>query len=301
MKIKNKQETMMELREIKSFIEVADHQSFTKAAAHSYLAQPSLSKAVKKLEEELQVELFDRSTRHLWLTDAGRIVYQQGRKALASLAELTILLDELRNVETGEIKIGIPPLIGTLFFPDIARRFHGQYPKVQLQLVELGAKRIDQLVNDGQIDLGIIVLPADEEKFNIYPFITDEFVLYIHEEHPLAQKKAVSISELKEEKFILFSKDFTLHDLVKRACEEEGFSPIVSYESSQWDLIIGLISSKLGIALLPKSIFYKQNNSNIKMIPIKNSVLLWKLGIITKKDAYHSFALKELLNMLERR
>src|SRR3954465_13413659 len=116
---------MMELREIKSFIEVADHQSFTKAAAHSYLAQPSLSKAVKKLEEELQVELFDRSTRHLWLTDAGRIVYQQGRKALASLAELTILLDELRNVETGEIKMGVPPLIGTLFFPDIARRFHG--------------------------------------------------------------------------------------------------------------------------------------------------------------------------------
>ncbi|KAB7704065.1 LysR family transcriptional regulator [Bacillus aerolatus] len=290
----------MELRDLKSFIKVADYQSFTKAAAHSYLSQPSLSKAVKKLEEELHVELFDRSTRHLHLTDAGKIVYQQGQKALASLSELNILLDELMNIAAGEIKIGIPPLIGTLFFPDIARHFHNQYPNVSLELVELGAKLIGKLVENGQIDLGIVVLPASQVKFNIYPFIEDEFVLYVHEDHTLSKKKAVSLSELQDEKFILFSEDFTLHDYVIKACEEVGFHPIVSYQSSQWDLIIELVSSNLGVTLLPKSIYSKQTNSNVKIVPIKNSTLLWKLGIITKKDAYHSFALKELLNMLER-
>ena len=76
----------MEIRDIRAFIEVANHQGFTKAAEHSHLSQPSLSKAVKKLEEELGVELFDRSTRHLLLTDAGKIVYKQGQQALASLA-----------------------------------------------------------------------------------------------------------------------------------------------------------------------------------------------------------------------
>lgn len=288
----------MDLREIKLFIDVADHMSFTKAAEHSYVSQPSLSKIVKKLEEELQVELFDRSTRHLRLTDAGKIVYQQGRKALAPLNELNILLDELRNLDTGEIKIGIPPLIGTLFFPDIARKFHAKYPKVKLHLVELGAKRIATIVEDSQIDLGIIVLPADEEKFNVYPFITDEFVLFIYEEHPLSDRKSVSLRELKEEKFIIFSEDFTLHDYVIKACNDAGFEPTVSYESSQWDLIVELVSSKMGIALLPQSIFYMQNHSNIKMIPIKEPTLLWKLGIITKKDAYHSFSLRQLLNIL---
>jgi len=288
----------MELRDINSFIEVANHKSFTKAAAHSYLTQPSLSKAIKKLEEELHVELFDRSTRHLRLTDAGQIVYQQGQKALAALSELDVLLEELTDVTAGTIKIGIPPLIGTLFFPDIARRFNQKYPKVSLELTELGAKLIGQLVEDGQVDLGIVVMPANEKKFNIYPFIQDEFVLYLHEDHPLAHKQSISLSELREERFILFSKDFTLHDHVIQACEEHGFTPTISYQSSQWDLIVGLVSSKLGIALLPRSIYDKQTNSNVKIIPIENSTLLWRLGIITKKGAYHSFALKELLKML---
>ncbi|RID81478.1 LysR family transcriptional regulator [Peribacillus asahii] len=289
----------MELRDINSFIEVANHKSFTKAAAHSYLTQPSLSKAIKKLEEELHVELFDRSTRHLRLTDAGQIVYQQGQKALAALSELDVLLEELMDVTAGTIRIGIPPLIGTLFFPDIARRFNQKYPKVSLELTELGAKLIGQLVEDGQVDLGIIVMPANEKKFNIHPFIQDEFVLYLYEDHPLAHKQSISLSELRDERFILFSKDFTLHDHVIQACENHGFTPTISYQSSQWDLIVGLVSSKLGIALLPRSIYEKQTNSNVKIIPIEeNSTLLWKLGIITKKGAYHSFALKELLKML---
>ena len=288
----------MELRDIKSFIEVANHKSFTKAAAHSYLTQPSLSKAIKKLEEELHVELFDRSTRHLRLTDAGQIVYQQGQKALVALSELNILLDELMDIATGEIKIGIPPLIGTLFFPEIARQSLQQYPKVSLELIELGAKLIGQLVEEGQIDLGIVVMPANENKFNIYPFIQDEFVLYLHEDHPLAHKHSVSLNELKDEKFILFSEAFTLHDYIIQACEENGFTPTIAYQSSQWDLIVELVSAKLGITLLPRSIYNKQTNSNVKIVPIENSTLLWKLGIITKKGAYHSFALKELLKML---
>jgi DNA-binding transcriptional LysR family regulator len=287
----------LELRDLKSFIEVVIHKSFTKAAAHSYLSQPSFSKAVKKLEEELEVELFDRSTRHLRLTDAGQIVYEQAQKAVESLNEITILLDDLKNVVSGEIKIGIPPLIGTLFFPNIATRIQGKYPNVSLHLVERGAKLIGQLVENGQVDLGIIVLPADTTKFNVQPFITDEFVLYVHKKHPLALRSSVEISELKEEKFILFSDEFTLHDYIKNVCFEAGFIPEVSYQSSQWDLIIELVSSEFGVTLLPKSIYNKQNNPNVQIVPITAPTLHWRLGIITKKEAYHSFALKEVLKM----
>jgi DNA-binding transcriptional LysR family regulator len=288
----------MELRDLKAFMEVADHKSFTKAASNSYLTQPSLSKTVKKLEEELQVELFDRSTRHLRLTDAGEIVYQQGQKAFATMSQLNVLLDELRDVVSGEIKIGIPPLVGTLIFPEIARDFHNQYPKVTLELVELGARLIEKLVEEGEIDVGVVVLPANETKFNIYPLIKDEFVLYLHEDHELAQRSSVSLSELKEEKFILFSKDFTLYEYIIGVCEEKGFTPDISYQSSQWDLIVELVSFNLGITLLPKSIYNKQTNHNVKVITLENSNLLWEIGMITKKEAYHSFALKELLKVL---
>ncbi|WP_299089671.1 LysR family transcriptional regulator [uncultured Metabacillus sp.] len=287
----------MELRDLKAFIEVTNHQSFTKAAAHSYLSQPSFSKAVKKLEEELHVELFDRSTRHLRLTDAGKIVYQQGQKALSSLSEIKILLDELMDIAAGEIKMGIPPLIGTLFFPDIALRFYKKYPNVSLELVELGAKRIGGLVENGQIDLGIIVLPTNEASFHCYPFFTDEFVVYVHKDHRVAKQAAVSLSGLENEHFILFSEEFTLHDFIKQACFNAGFHPMIAYQSSQWDLLIELVAAKLGITLLPKSIYNKQNNPNVCIIPLSEP-LYWKLGIITKKGAYHSFALRKLLEML---
>jgi DNA-binding transcriptional LysR family regulator len=288
----------MELRDIKSFIEVANHRSFTKAAENSYLSQPSLSKAVKKLEEELHVKLFDRSTRRLLMTDAGRIVYRQGQQVLASLNELPTLLEELIDVAAGEIKVGIPPLIGTLFFPHIARTFHEQYPNVKLKLFEHGAKLIEQLVEESQIDVGLIVLPVDKSVFNIYPFINDEFVLYINHTHPLAKRASVNLSELKDEKFIIFTKDFALHDYFINACKEAGFTPSISYESSQWDLILELVASKLGITLLPKSIFEKQNNPTIKTIALQTPSLHWKLGIITKKEAYHSYALREFLKLL---
>ena len=288
----------MELRNIKSFIEVADYKSFTKASEHSYLTQPSLSKAVKKIEEELHVQLFDRSTKQLQLTDAGQIVYQQGQKILANLSELDILLDELKNIVAGKIKIGIPPLIGMLFFPDIASKFHEKHPKVSLNLVELGAKSVGKLVTDGMLDLGIIVMPENDDKFNIYPFFEDEFVLFLYDDHPLSQREFVMLEDLKDEMFILFSESFTLHDYVIQACEQKGFTPAVSYQSSQWDLIVELVSSKLGITLLPKIIFEKQSNDNVKIIPIENSTLRWRLGIITKKGAYHSLSLRELLKTL---
>lgn len=290
----------MELRDLKSFIEVADHKSFTHAAEHSYLTQPSLSRAVKKIEEELGVELFDRSTRHLYLTDAGRIVYQQSLKAIQALSELNILLEDLRNIATGEIRIGIPPLIGTLFFPKIAQAFYKKYPQVTLELVELGAKLIGKLVEDSKIDVGIVVLPANEEKFNIHPLIQDEFFLFLHKEHRLAQRSSVTLTDLRDEKFILFQKDFTLHDLIIQECEREGFTPTISYRSSQWDLIIELVASKLGITLLPKSIYDKQSNEDIRIVRLVKPTLYWNLGVITKKDAYHSYALKEFMKMLNR-
>ncbi|MBS4197141.1 LysR family transcriptional regulator [Lederbergia citri] len=287
----------MELRDIKSFIEVANHRSFTKAAENTYISQPSLSKAVKKLEQELQVELFDRSSRDLQLTDAGKIVYKQGQLAFSSLNEMHNLLKELVDVAVGEIKFGIPPLIGTLFLPHIASTFKEKYPNVRLELVELGAKLIEQLVEEGKIDLGLIVLPVDESIFNIYPFFSDEFVLCIHREHPLAIRESVALHELKDEQFIIFSKNFTLHNFIINACKAAGFNPSISYKSSQWDLILELVASKLGITLLPKILFERQGNPTIKTIPLESPTLLWNLGLVTKKGAYHSFALRKFLGL----
>lgn len=287
----------MELKDLRYFTEVANYGSFTKAAASTYLSQPTLSKSIKKLESELNVELFERSTRSLMLTDAGEIVLQQARKILGATDELSSLLDDLINLPTGNIKIGIPPLIGTLFFPGIAKTCRQQYPQVSLELIERGAKRIEQLVEEGQVDVGIIVFPTDDSKFDITPFIKEEFMLYTSSKHQFATLKEVSLQQLAEENFIVFNREFALHELVIKECQKAGFQPNIAHESSQWDLITELVGAELGITLLPKSIYRKMDHNTIQMIKL-TSPPMWELGFITKKDRYQSFAVRALLELV---
>lgn len=116
----------LDLRSIELFMAVAEYGSFTHAAEKTFVTQPYLSKVVKQLEEELNVTLFNRTTRKLELTDAGKIVIEQGRLALKPLQDMPNLLDELQDLQKGEIMLGIPPVIGTLIFPSMAQKmvFH---------------------------------------------------------------------------------------------------------------------------------------------------------------------------------
>ncbi|RBN37020.1 LysR family transcriptional regulator, partial [Priestia megaterium] len=167
---------------------------FTKAALQVHLSQTALSKAVKKVENELGFELLDRSTRELKLTDAGEVVYHQATKALSVLKDMPHLLGDLVNLQTGQIKMGVPPLIGTLFFPKIAKAFNEQYPKVSLELIEFGAKKIEALVEEAGVDMGIVMLPltsVHDEHFHVYPFVKERFLLYAHKNHPLAKRSSV--------------------------------------------------------------------------------------------------------------
>lgn len=289
----------MMLRELQHFIAIVDYGNFSKAATNIYVSQPTLSKSIKKLEEKLNVHLFRRSTRTLQLTDAGHIVYQQALKILEETEELSALLDNLTHVPSGEISIGIPPLIGTLFFPKIASDFERLYPKVSLTLIEHGAKRIEILVNEGKVDVGLIVLPTTEQHFHITPFIEEAFYLFTPLDHHLAKEEIVQITQLKEEKFILFNKDFALHQLIIQYCQRAGFQPRIAYESSQWDLITELVRADLGITLFPKSIHTKMTHNSVKMIPLQQPPM-WNLGVITKKDRYQSFAVRALIQYLEK-
>lgn len=287
----------MELKELRYFIEIVNYDGFSRAAENIFVSQPTLSKSIKKLESKLNVELFERSTRKLILTDAGKIVFKQAQKILGATDELNILLDDLALIPEGNIDFGVPPLIGALFFPEIAGAFAQAHPKIKLELVEHGAKKIETLIDEGKVEIGIVVSPTVEDKFNVFPFKKENFQVFLHANHILANRKILNLEELKQEKFILFNPEFALHDLIIRYCQNAGFQPQIAYESSQWDLITELVNAELGLTILPVSVYSKMNNHNVKMIPLENPPI-WQLNIITKKDSYHSYSVKALLNFL---
>ncbi|UOQ46374.1 LysR family transcriptional regulator [Halobacillus salinarum] len=286
----------MDIRQLTYFIAVAKHKSFTKAADELHISQPSLSKTVRSLEDELDMALIDRSARQIELTEAGDIAYEQARMIVKSLDTFSTHLYDLMHLKKGKIKIGIPPLIGFLFFPRIIKQFNTQFPDVHIELVEDGANKIQKDVKDGLLDFGIIVLPADEEEFDIVPFVHEELMLFMNASHPLAFKKKIEMKELFDEPFILFREDFALHDRIIQECLRAGFRPNVAYESSQWDFISGMIAENLGVSIFPQSIAKKVNPNEVKAVPIVRPPIPWKLGILLKKGKYVSHAAREFID-----
>ncbi|MEH7392268.1 LysR family transcriptional regulator [Bacillus sp. JJ1474] len=287
----------MDTKQLYYFIEVAKQKSFTRAAQVLCLSQPTISKMVRNLEDELKVELIDRSAKKIELTVAGEIVFEEGQKILGLHDDLSSLLNDMMNLKKGKLKIGVPPLIGFLFFPKIIKGFRELYPDISIQLVENHVIKIKQAVNEGILDLGVAALPVEDE-FDVIPFIEEEMMLFVHSSHPLATREKVSLLEVKDESFVLFPDDSTLYQQIIQECLQVGFQPNVSYQSIYWDFITEMVGQNLGISIFPQSVAKKVDQSIIKAIPIDNPPIIWKLGIIFKKNKYVSYAAREMVSYI---
>jgi DNA-binding transcriptional LysR family regulator len=288
----------LELRNLTYVLEVAKQRNFTKAAETLHMTQPTLSKLVKSLEDELGVTLFDRSGKYVKLTDAGKAAIGQIQVIIQAVKDLHITLDDVSNLKTGTIKLGLPPVIGSVFFPRVVAPFQKLYPKIEFQMNEEGSKKVEQLVMDGSIDLGVVILPVEESCFGIMPFTRQKCSLVLHKSHPLSGQTSVSLRDLESEPFILFAKGFAVRQHVIDACRSVGFDPNITYESSQWDLLVEMVSAGLGVSFLPEAICAKIVNPDVRIVPETNPSIPWNLVLIWNKERYVSYAMREFIKFL---
>ncbi|MDP4085945.1 MAG: LysR family transcriptional regulator [Bacillota bacterium] len=289
----------MDIRHLTYFVHVAKEKSFTMASQKLHISQPALSKMIKSLEDELGVTLLDRSVKVPTLTDAGENLLEQAQRILVAFDALSKSISDTVNLKKGHLSVGIPPVIGTVFFPKIIADFRKYFPGVKFSMIEDGARKIQEKVSEELIDIGVVITPVNSSHFNICSVIQDQIVLLAHKDHPLASKKKVTMLDLKDEPFIMTAEDFMLHHLILKVCKNAGFEPKIDLITSQWDFIQEMVSLKQGISLLPRPILEKFNIPNIKIIPIESSELKWEIVIITKKGRYISYAMKEFINMVQ--
>lgn len=288
----------LDIRHLEYFSEVAKHLSFTKAASALHISQPSLSKAIKSIEDELGVPLFYRSSKQLELTDAGKAVLVNAKTVLEAFYGLTSELSDIMELKKGEISIGIPPIVGAAFFSKLISQFKEQYPSIQIKLTEVGTNKIKQEVEEGILDIGLICnIPSHSEQFELIKVLQDPLLLIVHKEHPLAQKEKVHFSELEGQPFILYRKDFSLHDRIVEECHKYGFYPNVVCESSQKDFMIELVEANLGVTLLPSRISQDLQHRELVAIPLDSSKINLELGMIWKKNKYLSFGVREFITV----
>lgn len=286
----------MDIRHLEYFSEVAKHLSFSKAASTLHVSQPSISKAIKNLEEELEVPLFYRSPKQLELTDAGKAVLINTRKVLEAFKNLTLELTDIMELKKGEIRIGIPPIIGAAFISKLISQYKEAYPLVKMILTEVGTKRIKHGVAEGSLDIGFICnLPKNNTSFEIINILKDPLMLIVHKDHRLAAKTSIQFSELETESFILYREDFSLHDRILEECSKNEFYPTIVCESSQKDFILEMVEAKLGVALLPSKICNEIKDLDIVSIPINDTEINLELSMIWKNNKYLSFAVDKFI------
>lgn len=287
----------MELRQLKYFLEIAKHKSITKASESLHISQPALSKMMKSLEEEIGMPLIIRTNKTSELTDSGMIVMEFTQKIQALFEEMSTTLNDMTNLERGNIHIGLPPFIGSLFFPKVMAKFHKQYSNIHINITENGAARVAKSVEDGELELGVAVLPIEEENFTIYPIVEEEMKLLVPASNPISERNCVSLNELKDEEFIFYSEEFALHQILKREFLKQGVEPKILFKSSQWDFMVEMVAANLGVTALPESICNRVSNKEIRIIHIEPPIP-WKLAVITKRDRYISFAARKFIDFI---
>ena len=286
----------MELRQLHYFQLVCRLGSVTKAAKYAHVAQPAISIAIKKMETELGLPIFERSQKQLILTTEGRIFLQRVECILKQFNETMMEMNDYKNLQKGAIQIGIPPMLGAFLFPYIFNRFQQQYSQLELDVVEEGSLAICNKLEQGAIDVGVITISSLPSCVTSVPITTGEVHVCLPPEHPLGNLSCISFVELREEPFILLKEDTYVHQLILNQCAKYNFSPHIIFSSSQIETILGLVEQGAGITFLLGAI--AQRHSNIVSKPLKQALFL-QAGLAWNQERYLSKAAQAFIDFIK--
>lgn len=287
----------MDIKQIKYFVEVVRQGGMTQASEHLYIAQSTISKAIKNIEDEYNIVLFDRSHKHIKLTDIGQTFYKNCLEFLALFDKLSNEMNDVVNIQKGHIRIGLSPMINVEMFTNHINHFHQMYHHVTYEIIEGGGKVVESNVINDVTDLGLTTLPVDQSLFHSLELYKEELLLVVHKSHPLAQYDTVEFKDLENEEFILFQDDYYLKDQIIENCKRYGFYPQAIAHISQISFISKMISKNIGISIVPQSL-YDQMDHHVKAIHLKNADLSWNIGVIWRKGAYLTHVTKEWVSYL---
>jgi DNA-binding transcriptional LysR family regulator len=284
----------MELRALRAFVEVVRQGGFTQAAKTVFSTQPTISKAVKQLEDELGVQLLDRSGHKSDLTAAGEIVYRRALAMLAERDDLITELDELRGLERGVLRLGLPRLGSSVLFAPLFAAYRSRFPAIEIRLAEHGSKRLEEILLAGDVELVASLLPVSEE-LDWQDVRAEPLMVLLPDGHPAAGQAKTDLRGLSGSSFILFEEGFALNDIILDACRRSGFTPKITARSGQIDFIVELVAAKVGIAFLPRLMTEQFAHASISRVLLDEPQCDWHMVLAWRRNGYLSHAARAWL------
>ncbi|MEI7613350.1 MAG: LysR family transcriptional regulator [Betaproteobacteria bacterium] len=285
----------MELRQLKYFLMVSKLGSVTRAAEQCHIAQPAISIAIQNLEHELGVQLFERSHKKISLTSTGQVFLRRVEEILERVDYAVREMGDFRNLQRGIIRVGITPMLGAVLFPYILSKFREDYPLLELIVVEEGALSINALLEQGELDVGIVVVSEKFPLLEMSPIIKSEIYVCLSQDNPLASRQRIPFARLREQQFILFTEDTLSRKLILEECAQHQISPNIVFSSNQITTILSLVERGVGISFLLEPLV--KNHPKIVSRPLAKPLYL-EAGMVWNRNRYLANSTQAFINAI---
>ncbi|HXW74381.1 MAG TPA: LysR substrate-binding domain-containing protein [Steroidobacteraceae bacterium] len=242
----------LKLKDLRYLVAVADLRHFGRAAARCFVSQPTLSAQLKKLEQDLGVQLIERAPNNVSLTPAGEEIVARARRILEASDEVVTLARSHRDPLAGRLRLALLPTIGPYLLPRVAPAIRRSLPRLQLQLYEYQTAPMLQKLHDAELDLGILALPVELDGLESRELFREAFMVALPERHRLASHATLRVADLKDETLLLLEDGHCLRDQALEVCSRVGVREQQDFRATSLETLRQMVATGAGVTLLPE-------------------------------------------------
>jgi len=277
----------MEIRQIKSFLSIAETLHFGRSAKMLHMSQPALSLQIKALEEDVQVRLLERNRRGVTLTEAGNVFRENVMSALAQLETARQKAQWTASGHLGQLRVGFISTAGQEIVPTLMRRFRKRYPKVEFSLRNILTSDQVEMIQEGSLDVGFLRLPIERPKdLTVTTVHREPLVIALPSDHLLSSRKELRLRELRGDQFVGYERRHApgYHDWIAGILNKAGVVPELIQTAGEMATLVSLVNSGLGDAILPLSAV-RHRPAGVAVCTITDKLPLSEIGMITATNA----------------
>ena len=284
----------MNLRDLKYIIEVAREKNFARASEKVFVSQPALSMQIKKLEDSLGVNIFERDKQNFLITPAGIEIIKRAEIILQESEEIKSIAKNFNDPFAGEIKIGAFPTVATYFLPNFIRNIHKKFPKLKIFLVEEKSDVLREKLLSGSIDATLLAMPVHDDSLIGEKIFSEKFLLATPKGHALAKKTKIQIKDLKNQELMLLEDGHCMRDQALEICSSVRAYENTDFQATSLETLRQMVANGNGITLIPE--IAVRNDDKIAYTKIFNAPFR-TVGLFYRKSSVRKSLIKEIIKL----
>jgi DNA-binding transcriptional LysR family regulator len=290
----------MQIESLKVFCDLAETESFTKAAHINNVTQSAVSQQISSLERQFSTLLIERSKKKFRLTREGQVLYESSKQIIQTYDELHSRLQEIKEIVSGTIRVATVYSVGLHELPPYLKKFLKTFPTVKIHVEYRRSNKVYEDVLSNVVDVGLVAYPTRDPKLEIVPLRKDPMVLICHPQHPLAKVRGLKIKDVSGQKFIGFEHDIPTRRAIDKVFKETGVTVEYVMEFDNIETVKRAVEIDAGISIVPRSTVSQEvAKQTLVEMKLDHPELVRPLAVIHKKNKVLSPALKEFINVLK--